>query len=95
MRCGRRRQCVGVNSAWPLSTSTTIALARERIKMSSGTVRNRAGPGDSTENEKRGCMVELWSLGGLSLWQLLRRTARETWQDSVFGQGGRMAFYQF
>jgi membrane protein len=40
-------------------------------------------------------MVELWSLGGLSLWQLLRRTARETWQDSVFGQGGRMAFYQF
>jgi len=40
-------------------------------------------------------MVELWSLGGLSLWQLLRRTARETWQDGVFGQGGRMAFYQF
>jgi uncharacterized BrkB/YihY/UPF0761 family membrane protein len=40
-------------------------------------------------------MIQLWSLGGLSLWQLLRRTARETWQDSVFGQGGRMAFYQF
>lgn len=40
-------------------------------------------------------MVDLWSLGGLSLWELLRRTAREAWQDSVFGQGGRMAFYQF
>ena len=40
-------------------------------------------------------MVDLWSLGGLSLWDLVRRTARETWQDSVFGQGGRMAFYQF
>ena len=40
-------------------------------------------------------MDELWSLGGLSLWELLWRTARETWEDSVFGQGGRMAFYQF
>ena len=40
-------------------------------------------------------MVDLWSLGGLSLWELVRRTARESWQDSVFGQGGRMAFYQF
>ena len=40
-------------------------------------------------------MVDLWSLGGLSLWELLRRTARESWQDSVFGQGSRMAFYQF
>lgn len=26
---------------------------------------------------------------------LLRRTARESWDDSVFGQGGRMAFYHF
>ncbi|HJT88264.1 MAG TPA: YihY/virulence factor BrkB family protein [Bryobacteraceae bacterium] len=40
-------------------------------------------------------MFDLWSLGGLSLWELLRRTARESWEDSVFGQGGRMAFYQF
>jgi membrane protein len=40
-------------------------------------------------------MLELWNLGGLSLWDLIRRTARETWEDSVFGQGGRMAFYQF
>src|ERR1700677_2061450 len=36
-----------------------------------------------------------WGLGGLSLGELLRRTARESWEDSVFGQGGRMAFYQF
>jgi membrane protein len=37
----------------------------------------------------------LWTLGGLSLFDLLRRTARESWQDEVFGQGGRMAFYHF
>lgn len=40
-------------------------------------------------------MVDLWSLDGLSVWEVLRRTARESWEDSVFGQGGRMAFYQF
>lgn len=40
-------------------------------------------------------MVNLWSLEGLSAAELLRRTARESWEDSVFGQGGRMAFYQF
>ena len=34
-------------------------------------------------------------LGGLSLWELLRRTSRESWQDEVFGQAGRMAFYDF
>lgn len=37
----------------------------------------------------------LWTLGGLSLPELLRRTARASWQDEVFGQGGRMAFYHF
>ncbi len=36
-----------------------------------------------------------WTLGGLSFPDLLRRTVRECWQDDVFGQGGRMAFYQF
>ncbi|HTZ56559.1 MAG TPA: YihY/virulence factor BrkB family protein [Acidobacteriaceae bacterium] len=40
-------------------------------------------------------MRNLWTLGGLSLPELLRRTARESWQDAVFGQGGRMAFYHF
>jgi membrane protein len=43
----------------------------------------------------RSRMVNLWTLGGLSLPDLLRRTARESWQDEVFGQGGRMAFYHF
>ena len=43
----------------------------------------------------RGRMGNLWTLGGLSLWELIRRTARESWEDSVFGQGGRMAFYHF
>src|SRR5579875_797010 len=37
----------------------------------------------------------LWTLGGIPLLELLRRTAFESWQDDVFGQGGRMAFYQF
>lgn len=40
-------------------------------------------------------MEEMWTLGGLSPGELLRRTIRESWEDSVFGQGGRMAFYQF
>jgi membrane protein len=43
----------------------------------------------------RNRMVNLWTLGGLSVPDLLRRTARESWQDEVFGQGGRMAFYHF
>jgi membrane protein len=37
----------------------------------------------------------LKTLGGLSLPELLRRTIRESWEDEVFGQGGRMAFYHF
>jgi membrane protein len=37
----------------------------------------------------------LWTLGGLSVRELVWRTARECWRDEVFGQGGRMAFYQF
>src|SRR3984885_9942635 len=40
-------------------------------------------------------MRNLWTLGGLSFADLLRRTARECWHDEVFGQGGRMAFYHF
>ena len=34
-------------------------------------------------------------MGGLSLPELVRRTLHESWQDEVFGQGGRMAFYHF
>jgi membrane protein len=37
----------------------------------------------------------LWTLGGLSLPDLLARTVRASWRDEVFGQGGRMAFYHF
>jgi membrane protein len=37
----------------------------------------------------------LCTMGGLSLPELVRRTLRESWQDEVFGQGGRMAFYHF
>jgi membrane protein len=40
-------------------------------------------------------MRNFWTLGGLSLPDLVRRTVRESWQDSVFGQGSLMAFYQF
>ena len=43
----------------------------------------------------RKSMLNLWTLGGLSYSDLLRRTVRECWQDEVFGQGGRMAFYHF
>jgi hypothetical protein len=43
----------------------------------------------------RNRMVNLWTLGGLSLPDLLRRTARESWQDEVFGQGGRRYFRLF
>ena len=40
-------------------------------------------------------MDSAWTLGGLSFTELIRRTARESWNDAVFGQGGRMAFYHF
>ena len=40
-------------------------------------------------------MPNLWTLGGLSLPELIHRTIFESWHDDVFGQGGRMAFYQF
>ncbi|HEV2577797.1 MAG TPA: YihY/virulence factor BrkB family protein [Acidobacteriaceae bacterium] len=40
-------------------------------------------------------MPNLWTLAGLSVPELLRRTIVESWRDDVFGQGGRMAFYQF
>ena len=43
----------------------------------------------------RNRMPNFWTLGGLSLSDLLHRTVRESWQDEVFGQGGRMAFYHF
>jgi membrane protein len=43
----------------------------------------------------RNRIQNLCTMGGLSFPELLRRTLRESWQDEVFGQGGRMAFYHF
>lgn len=40
-------------------------------------------------------MAELWSLRGLSLRELAVRTARRSWEDEVFGQASRLAFYFF
>lgn len=40
-------------------------------------------------------MASSWNLGGLSLYELIRRTIYESWKDEVFGQAGRMAFYHF
>lgn len=37
----------------------------------------------------------MWSLGGLSATELLKRTIRESWHDDVFGQAARLAFYHF
>ncbi|HEX3684454.1 MAG TPA: YihY/virulence factor BrkB family protein [Bryobacteraceae bacterium] len=40
-------------------------------------------------------MKNLWSLGGLSWRELVKRTWHEVWEDEVFGQAGRLAFYHF
>jgi membrane protein len=40
-------------------------------------------------------MAELWSLRGLSWQQLLKRTVLRSWEDEVFGQAARLAFYYF
>jgi len=37
----------------------------------------------------------MWSLGGASIRDLLRRTARESWEDDVFGRAAQLAFYHF
>lgn len=40
-------------------------------------------------------MANLWTLGGLSWRELIRRTWKESWEDEVFGQAARLAFYHF
>jgi membrane protein len=40
-------------------------------------------------------MAELWSLRGLSWRELAKRTCRKSWEDEVFGQSARLAFYFF
>jgi membrane protein len=40
-------------------------------------------------------MAEWWSLRGLSWRELTKRTCRKSWDDEVFGQSARLAFYFF
>jgi membrane protein len=40
-------------------------------------------------------MTRFWSLGGLSWWELAKRTCLKSWEDEVFGQSARLAFYFF
>jgi membrane protein len=40
-------------------------------------------------------MTPLWSLRGLSWRELAKRTCRKSWEDEVFGQSARLAFYFF
>ena len=40
-------------------------------------------------------MADLWSLQGLSWRDLAKRTCRKSWDDEVFGQAARLAFYYF
>jgi membrane protein len=40
-------------------------------------------------------MAESWSLRGLSWGELAKRTCRKSWDDEVFGQSARLAFYYF
>jgi membrane protein len=42
-----------------------------------------------------GTMAFLWSLRGLSWRELAARTCRRSWEDEVFGQAARLAFYYF
>ena len=46
-------------------------------------------------SEMRSGERSMWRFSGLSMWEVVRRTAKAAWRDDVFGQGGRMAFYQF
>jgi membrane protein len=40
-------------------------------------------------------MADLWSLRGLSWREWAKRTCRKSWDDEVFGQAARLAFYYF
>ncbi len=40
-------------------------------------------------------MADLSGLQGLSWWELAKRTCRKSWDDEVFGQAARLAFYYF
>jgi membrane protein len=40
-------------------------------------------------------MTQLWSLRGVSWWELAKRACLKSWEDEVFGQSARLAFYFF
>jgi membrane protein len=50
---------------------------------------------ESRVHAETGTMADLWSLRGLSWRQLAARTCRRSWEDEVFGQAARLAFYYF
>ena len=49
----------------------------------------------SRVSRSTGTMADLWSLRGLSWRELAERTCRKSWEDEVFGQAARLAFYYF
>src|SRR4051794_21240016 len=40
-------------------------------------------------------MAALWSLRGLSWREWISRTCHRSWEDEIFGQAARLAFYYF
>lgn len=40
-------------------------------------------------------MAKLWKREGLPWWTLTKRTCRKSWDDEVFGESARLAFYFF
>ena len=40
-------------------------------------------------------MAQLWTMKGLSWRELAKCTCRKSWDDEVFGQSARLAFYYF
>jgi membrane protein len=40
-------------------------------------------------------VADLWGLRGLSWREFAKRTCRSSWEDEVFGQAARLAFYYF
>ena len=52
-------------------------------------------PSSTLAQAQNGAMADLWSLRGLSWRELVKRTCRSSWEDEVFGQAARLAFYCF
>lgn len=40
-------------------------------------------------------MAKPWSVHGLSWWELAKQTSRKSWDDEIFGESARLAFYFF